>query len=61
MQRSGGYKHGSNLAIESSAQGLSTILVDMDIQYRGVNLYFPKFGDEVEYNPDCPIRWSGVL
>jgi len=24
----------------------------MDIQYRGVNLYFPKFGDEVEYNPD---------
>jgi len=42
----------ANLAIESSAQGLSTILVDMDIQYRGVNLYFPKFGDEVEYNPD---------
>ncbi|HOM02753.1 MAG TPA: hypothetical protein PLH43_08000 [Acetivibrio sp.] len=42
----------ANLAIESSSQGLSTIVVDMDIEYRGINLYFSKFGDEVEYNPD---------
>lgn len=42
----------ANLAIESSSQGLSTIVVDMDIKYRGINLYFSKFGDEVEYNPD---------
>ncbi|GAE86922.1 hypothetical protein [Acetivibrio straminisolvens] len=42
----------ANLAIESSAQGLSTIVVDLDIDYRGINLYFSKFGDEVEYNPD---------
>lgn len=42
----------ANLAVESSAQGLSTIVVDLDTEYRGINLYFSKFGDEVEFNPD---------
>jgi len=51
----------ANLAIESSAQGLSTILVDMDIQYRGVICI--SRNSEMKWNIIliCPIRWSGVL
>lgn len=42
----------ANLASVASAQGLSVMVVDMDIVYRGINLYFTKFGDEAEINSE---------
>jgi len=42
----------ANLAVEASSQGLRTLLIDMDTIFRGQNLYFNKFGDEVDINPD---------
>ena len=42
----------ANLAVESSSQGLRTLLIDLDTCFRGQNLYFNKFGDEVDINPD---------
>lgn len=42
----------ANLAVEGSMQGLKTIVIDLDTQYRAINLYFNKFGDEVDLNPD---------
>lgn len=42
----------ANIASVASTQGLSVMVVDMDIIYRGINLYFTKFGDEVEINSE---------
>jgi Mrp family chromosome partitioning ATPase len=42
----------ANLAVEASMQGLRTIILDMDLEYKTINLYFSKFGDEVNVNPD---------
>ncbi len=42
----------ANLGVEASAQGLRTIILDMDLEYKAMNLYFSKFGDEVNVNPD---------
>ncbi len=42
----------ANLAMEASVQGLRTIIIDMDVEYKGINLYYSKFGDEVNINPD---------
>ncbi len=42
----------SNVALAASIQGLSTFIVDLDLLYRGINLYFSKFGDEVDLNPE---------
>jgi len=51
MQRSGATSTAANLAIESVRRAFyNTGRHGYPIQ--SVNLYFPKFGDEVEYNPD---------
>ncbi|MCX7748166.1 MAG: cobalamin biosynthesis protein CobQ [Clostridia bacterium] len=42
----------ANLAVQASSQGLTTMILDLDIVYRGMNLYFTKFGDEVDLNHD---------
>ncbi len=42
----------ANIASVASTNNLSVMVVDMDTVYRGINLYFPKFGDEVEINPE---------
>lgn len=42
----------ANLGVEASSHGLRTIILDMDIEYRSMNLYFSKFGDEANLNPD---------
>lgn len=42
----------ANIASVASAHGMSVMVVDMDIVYRGINLFFPKFGDEVEIKPE---------
>ncbi|MEK4854749.1 hypothetical protein NST04_33275 [Paenibacillus sp. FSL H7-0756] len=35
-----------NLAAEAAKRGLNTILVDMDTEYRGINLYFSGFDEQ---------------
>lgn len=42
----------ANLGVEASIQGLGTVIIDMDLEYKAMNLYFSKFGDEVNVNPD---------
>ncbi len=42
----------ANLAVEASVQGLKTIIIDFDIDYKAMNLYFSKFGEEVNLNPE---------
>ncbi len=42
----------ANIASVASSHGLSVMVVDMDTVYRGINLFFPKFGDEVDIKPD---------
>lgn len=42
----------SNLAVEAGNTGLKTMIVDLDLIYRGINLYFSKFGEEADLNPD---------
>ncbi|WP_010248672.1 P-loop NTPase family protein [Acetivibrio cellulolyticus] len=42
----------ANIASVASNQGLSVMILDMDTVYRGTNLFFTKFGDEVEINSD---------
>jgi Mrp family chromosome partitioning ATPase len=42
----------ANLAVEASVQGLKTIIIDFDLDYKAMNLYFSKFGEEVNLNPE---------
>ncbi len=42
----------ANLAAGAGMQGLKTIVIDLDTAYRGINLYFRKFGDEADLNPE---------
>lgn len=42
----------ANLAIEASNYGLKTLIIDLDIKFRGLNLYFSKFGEEADINSD---------
>lgn len=42
----------ANIASVASGEGLSVMVVDMDTVYRGINLFFSKFGDEVEINSE---------
>ncbi|MCX7711680.1 MAG: hypothetical protein N2484_17700 [Clostridia bacterium] len=42
----------SNLATEASLRGFTVIVLDLDLIYRGINLYFSKFGEEVDLNPE---------
>lgn len=42
----------ANIASVASDKGLSVMVIDMDTVYRGINLFFSKFGDEVEINPE---------
>lgn len=42
----------ANIASVACNQGLSVMVVDMDTIYRGINLYFTKFGNEVEVNSE---------
>jgi septum formation inhibitor-activating ATPase MinD len=42
----------ANIAVEASMQGLKTMVIDLDTSFRGINLYFSKFGEEVDLNPD---------
>jgi Mrp family chromosome partitioning ATPase len=42
----------ANLGVIASNQGLSCVIVDLDIVRRGLNLYFNKFGEEAELRPE---------
>lgn len=42
----------ANIASVASDKGLSVMVIDMDTVYRGINLFFSKFGDEVELNSE---------
>ena len=42
----------ANIASVASDMGLSVMVIDMDTAYRGINLFFSKFGDEVELNSE---------
>lgn len=42
----------ANLAVLAARQNLNTVIVDFDIQYRGMNLYFSEFGEKVNRYPD---------
>ena len=42
----------ANVASVASEQGLTAVVLDLDILFRGMTLYFTKFGDEVELNAD---------
>lgn len=42
----------ANIASVASDKGFSVMVVDMDTVYRGINLFFSKFGDEVELNSE---------
>jgi len=42
----------ANIASVASDKGLSVMVIDMDTVYRGINLFFSKFGDEVEINSE---------
>ncbi|MCX7842379.1 MAG: hypothetical protein N2489_04820 [Clostridia bacterium] len=48
----------ANLAVAASMEGLSTFIVDLDLLYRSMNLYFRKFGDESSLNTD--LKYSLV-
>ncbi len=38
----------ANIAVAAGMRGLKTIILDLDIEYRGMNLYFGKFGEEAQ-------------
>jgi len=42
----------ANIASVASDSGLSVMVIDLDTAYRGINLFFSKFGDEVEVNSE---------
>ncbi|NMB34512.1 MAG: CpsD/CapB family tyrosine-protein kinase [Clostridium sp.] len=48
----------ANLAMEASVQGLKTIIIDFDLDFRAMNLYYSKFGEEVNLNPEL---WSSLI
>lgn len=45
----------SGIAFEASHQGIKTIIIDLDLLNRGINLYFSKFGEEADLNPDLAL------
>lgn len=42
----------ANIATVASDKGIPVMVIDMDTVYRGINLYFSKFGDEIEINSE---------
>lgn len=42
----------ANIATVASDNGVSVMVIDMDTVNRGINLFFSKFGDEVEINSE---------
>jgi len=42
----------ANIASVASDSGLSVMVIDLDTVYRGINLFFSKFGDETEVNSE---------
>lgn len=42
----------ANLGALAAKQNLSTVIVDFDIQYKGMNLYFSEFGERVNKHAD---------
>ncbi|RCX18251.1 cellulose biosynthesis protein BcsQ [Anaerobacterium chartisolvens] len=42
----------ANIAVAAGMKGLKTIILDLDIEYRGMNLYFSKFGEEAQLNSE---------
>ncbi|WP_027621888.1 AAA family ATPase [Acetivibrio clariflavus] len=42
----------ANIASVASDNGLSVMVIDLDTVYRGINLFFSKFGDETEVNSE---------
>lgn len=42
----------ANIATVASDKGISVMVIDMDTVYRGMNLYFSKFGEEVDINSE---------
>ncbi|WP_242860906.1 ParA family protein [Defluviitalea phaphyphila] len=42
----------ANIAMMAAKQNLNTIIVDFDIKYRGMNLYFNEFGDKINRQQD---------
>jgi Flp pilus assembly CpaE family ATPase len=41
-----------NLAYEANKRGLSTIIVDLDLEYRSINMYFDKFSKNAQKDDD---------
>lgn len=42
----------SNIAVLSGNEGLKTIVIDLDLLNRGINLYFDKFGKETDLDSE---------
>lgn len=50
-----------NTAYEASNRGLKTIIVDLDIEYRGLNIYLNQFSDGAEKDQDLAASLIGML
>ena len=50
-----------NLAWEANRRGLSTMLIDMDVDYRSLNMYFSSFHDQARQDADLQASLIRLL